>query len=251
MNKNLILSLVLIILIIGGYFIFFNGSSKPQEETPEDLTLETVRKEENDRIHKLRITDATGREQFVYSIEDFNQWAAENWEDLFQEPPRVGGRQVNTNFSFFNDNPDFAPSINKIVFFVNDYAAATTVSFIGVVDINSGETNLIPETIRGGVGNYVWSTENQYLAYKSNTARAVGDYIYVDDIKNMERSFTLSRDDVLQRFNTAEEESPTGFNPEFRNLEWKNNYLHFSSTGLDKKEVQWKIDKEGSNLTRK
>ncbi len=167
-----------------------------------------------DSGESIKIADEDGNLLFNYSIQEFRSWAKENWDDLFEERPSFGElREVDPElFYLFNKTASFSPKFDKLAFSVSDYAAATDISFIGIIDIETREVDLIRDKNIGGVREIIWSPRQNYLAYILDTARAGGDFISIDEIDGMKKIVTLSEKDLNQEQDFLM--------PEFHELSW-------------------------------
>lgn len=74
------------------------------------------------------------------------------------------------NLSCFEDTAALSPCGKKFAFSVSDYYAATHMSFVGVVNLETGEVDLVDEENRGRIEKFCWSPEGNCLAYALNTA---------------------------------------------------------------------------------
>lgn len=249
--KNI--AIVILILLIG-VVIYQNLPSEEDEvineETPQpennesEKDLEIVYSEDT-RPESIDVLNENEEVLHSMTIEEIQNWAEENW-DIFEEPPQVAMREVRPgNFTFFDKTAKLSPDQNKLAFSVSDYAAATTLSFILIMDIESGELSMVKEPTRGSVDEFHWSNDSRFLAYSLNTARASGDLLSVDDIESMEKSFTLGEEDLLEILQP--EEDPT-FMPRFRDLEWREERLHFTTDSLEDEEINWSVKRNGEDL---
>ncbi len=227
------------------------SKEEEKEEEKEKLEVEHVR-EEGEEAQVLKVVNEEGETFFELTIEELNEWTKENW-DIFDEPPEVGMREVEPgSFGFFGRSSAISPNNEKVVFSVDDYAAATTVSFILYADIERGELNMVDEPARGSVENFVWSADSELVAYTLGTARAGGDFLSVDDTKEGRKVFTLNGEEIFEALDLDEETMDPGqVMPYFRDLEWSDERLFFTTDHPEKEEsVKWSIDKEGEELQK-
>jgi|GEM_PF-2494142 len=238
--KKIILLLLIVAIFYVGYLIV--------SEDDKELSIKEHR--EDDFIKSLEVVDENEETVYLLSIDDFREWAKENWEDIFEEAPKIGGREVDPDyFSFFDPSSSLSPDFKTLAFSVHDYAAASTITFIGKVDLENNKISILEETKRGGVNQpFKWSKSGEEIAYTTNTARAMGDFLYLDNLKKMENNFSLSEDDLMEYL----EFDLTGqFMPSFRDIRWEKERLFFLTDHPEDREIvlYWSIDKEGESLT--
>ncbi len=246
MKKIASIFVILFLLVSVGIIL-----SSLREITEMEKTIEYVQKGEAVRV-------LSGEDVFFeYSIEEFREWAKANWSDIFRTPPSFGeAREVDPeNFYRFDDTATISPRSNFLAFSVNDYAVATSISFIGVVDLRSKEVNLVGKENMGGVQSLYWSPDENYIAYTLNTARARGDYLSVDNRGRVEKEFTLSGTDIfniLTEDGDSEEGVYLHFMPNFRGVEWTERGRRLTFTTDDHTEdyvgVKWSINPQGEDL---
>ncbi len=265
-----LLALVLILAI--GLIIYTPGISDKEEHLEDkDRIEEKEEKEdideedENDRPDKVGKREVELREEgeiievldeqeelvFEYSIDEFVEWAKLNWDDLFEEPPAFGEmREVNPDrFHRFDEGVSLSPCFEYLAFSVNDYAAASTISFVGLVDLKEKEVDLIRDSANGGIQNLFWSPQSSHLAYILDTARAQGDHISVDELEDMTKAFTLSGRDISQELGLEVEH----IMPNFSDLDWieEGQRLEFDTyIHSEDRSFRWSIKKDGTDLKR-
>ncbi len=191
-----------------------------------------------------------GETIFFISIDELNGWMIDNW-DNFEEEPEVGGRKVEPgNFGFFDQTASISENNKKLFFTVHDYAVLTTLTFIMVADIETGDLKTIEAPVRGNPENLLWSGSD-FLVSTFGTARSEGDLLYLFDFLNYKKVFSVSGDDLLINFPEIYSiDELTEFMPRFRELSWEGDYVFFKTDNpadLDDY-LNWKIDKNGQNL---
>ena len=249
-----VLLIIVIILMLGlGYVAFREEPGINDREEGNDLEemslgVEFV-PEEGIESQEIKVVNDEGVALFQLTIDELNQWTEANW-GIFEEPPEVAMREVDpSGFGFFDRAASISPDNKRLVFSVSDYAAATTVSFVILADIETGEIEMVSELARGGVDDYVWSDDGDLVAYTLSTARAGGDFLRVDDVEQMEKSFVLNEEDLLSILDPDEELVEMGqFMPVFGDLEWRENRLYFSSEHPEDDRVRWSVAVDGSDL---
>ncbi len=214
MKKIIIIFLVILLLALLGIYFF---SSKEQKEIV--LSLELI-----DQGETIRVLEE-GEIVFNYSIEEFRQWAKNNWAEIFIDAPAFGQlRAVEPDYFYrFDEGASLSPDYRFLAFSVNDYAAASTLSFIVIVDLSLGKIEMIGEENKGGVREIIWSPTSSHIAYILDTARAKGDYFSVDNAETLTKKFTFTGADVLLPFPVGTEiddQSDLQFMPKFDNLDW-------------------------------
>lgn len=219
----------------------------------EVLTGETV--EYADERKTIKVLNEEGEVVFEYTIDEFKNWAQDNWENIFEETPAfVEERPVDPqNFSFFDDAAALSPGGEKLAFSVHDYYAATFMSFVGIIDLETGEVSLVDEENRGQIDEFFWSPEGMYLAYALNTAKGGGFFLSNDNVDEMTKEFTLSADDIGE---TVDSENQISL-PNFRELEWieveEETRLKFTADYLEDGQAgtaSWSIDAQGTDLRK-
>ncbi len=242
MRTVYIFLLIAIIALVGaGYFV--------TRDMEEDMRLEVeFIPEDGIESQEIRVLNEEGDIVFQLTIDELNQWTEENWH-VFEEKPEVGGREVDpTGFGFFDRAVSVSNDNRKMVFSVSDYAVASTTSFVIVVDIDSGEMEMVRDPSPGSVEDYFWSKDNDLVAYTVGTGRARGDFLLVDDVVNLERRFMLDERDILEALESDEEAGQ--FMPVFQYLKWSEERLYFTTEHPGNDQVRWSIDKEGEGLQK-
>ncbi len=253
---SVLLFIVIISVMAIGYIflteepVVSNDEPKPDDELLEmDLRVEFV-PEEGIESQEIRVLNENNEIMFQLSIDELNQWTEDNW-DIFEEAPEVGGRLVDSDgFGFFDREASISPDNKRLVFSVSDYAVATTVSFVIVVDIDTGEMEMVNKPTRGSVEEYAWSDNGELIAYTLGTARAGGDFLRVDNVLEMKNSFTLSEEELLGVLDPDQELVEVGqFMPVFSNPEWLDDRLYFSTEHPDSNDqVNWSVASDGLDL---
>ncbi len=198
---------ILYIILFIGFVVLVGGLYMPTEDEEVDMENEFAEMElqvefipeDGIESQEIRVINEENEIMFQLTIDELNQWTQENW-DIFEEEPEVGGREVNPGgFRFFDRAASISPNNRNMIFSVSDYAVATTVSFLIVVDIKSGEMNMISNPALGGVEDYFWSEDNNLVAYTLGTARARGDFLRTDNVIDFKKEFMLNEEDIFSR----------------------------------------------------
>ncbi|MFP4022373.1 MAG: hypothetical protein ACLFTS_00810, partial [Candidatus Paceibacterota bacterium] len=235
--KNLSLIILIILIITGLYLIMADEqpneekiSEEEEKKAEEETELEIEYIGEDTQRKDIKVLEENGEEVFSLNIDDLNQWTKENW-DIFEEPPMVAMREVEPDsFDLFDNSATVSPDQEKLAMSVHDYAAATTLSFIIIADLNSGDLDMIKEPTRGSIEEFLWSPDSKLAAYTLNTARAHGDMLSVDDTDSMEKVTTLEGDDLIEKIKDQEDEDDKKeFMPRFRDVKWEDNEIHFKT----------------------
>ncbi len=213
-----------------------------------DLRVEFI-PEEGIESQEIRVVSKEDEVMFQLTIDELNQWTQENW-DIFEEEPEVGGREVDPGgFGFFDRAASISPNNRKMIFSVSDYAVATTVSFVIVADIESGEMGMINKPVPGSIEDFSWTEDSEMVAYSLGTARAAGDFLSVDNVVDLEREFMLSEEELLEVLDPEEEMVEVGqFMPVFQDLEWSEGRFYFTTEHPEEDRTDWSVDKEGVDL---
>ncbi len=242
MFKSIKIPLLFLAVIVLG-FIFLSGAQIPdlEEELISEKTFNYVGEREG-----FEVFDEEGEIVLEYKIDDFNEWMIENW-DIFEIIPQVGGRDIEPgSFRWFDKSASISPDFKKLAFSVHDYAVASYTSFVGIIEIETGELSLIKEHNNGSIGDLIWSPTSSHVAYTLSTGRAGGDYFSVDNVKTLQKEFTLSEEDILEKF----EEDADFLMPEFRELNWseQGERIEFVTNAPEERTVRWSIENSGEDL---
>jgi len=223
-----------------------------EEKAPEELSLtyEADRELEGEII---TVVSEEGEVVFEYSFDQFKSWADKNWEDAFEEIPAfVEEKPVYPEDlrPAFDQTAALAPDNDRLAFSVHSYFAATFMSFVGVVDLETGAAELVDTGNRGGVEALIWSPGGTYLAYTLNTAEGKGFFLSNDNTVGMVEEFTLSGEDLAE---AVEGEGSGRAFPNFRHVGWEEEKkrLHFVADidGNDTMEtLDWSIKPDGTDL---
>jgi len=231
----MLLSALAIVILLG---MIFSGGR-------EEIVVAGVI-EYGDRGEIIKVLDQEGETVVEYSIEELRDWARENWDNIFEERPAFGEiREADPDhFYRFDDGASLSPKYNYLAFSVSDYAAATHLSFTGIIDVRTGELRLVGKESTGSIREIIWSSEETHIAYVLDSARAQGDYLSVDSVGKMEKEFILSGEDLLARLDSEE----GGFMPGFRDIKWIGERLEFTTDGIEEESVRWSIGFRGNDL---
>ncbi len=219
-----------------------------KEKIPEKLSL--VYETDNDvEGEVITLIDEQGEVVFEYSFDQFKSWAEENWDDIFTETPAFVEEMPvlpDDLRAAFDQTAALSPDNDKFAFSVHSYFAATFMSFVGVIDLETGEPELVDKENRGQVEEITWSPEGDYLAYVLHTAEAERFFLSNDNLDNMTKEFTLNGEYLAQ---SVQGNGHT--HPNFRELAWKDKRLHFTADIVlnDTEEtVEWSIKPDGTDL---
>lgn len=108
---------------------------------------------------------------------------------------------------------------------VSAYAMLTTVSVVGVLDPRTLRFEAVDEPAFGGVeeGEIAWSPGGGHIAYALGTARARGDLLRGDDVREFRGVRRLAGEALLDTpaaDDLEPEAEPEQWLPGFRDLEW-------------------------------
>ncbi len=252
--KILYIVLFIIFAVLAGAW-YYMAMEDEEVDVDNDLQEMNLRiefiPEEGIESQEIRVVNQDDEIMFQLTIHELNQWTEANW-NVFTETPEVGGREVDPGgFGFFDRAAAISRDNRSMIFSVSDYAVATTVSFLIVADIKSEEMNMISKPAPGSVEDYFWSEDNSLVAYTLGTARAGGDFLRTDDVIDFERRFILNEEDILEVLDPDQEMVEVGqFMPVFKDLEWLENRLYFTTEHPENDEVRWSVDREGVDLQR-
>ncbi len=242
-----ILSILILILVAAGLFILLQDGV-PGTDEPERL----YSVEYHDDGETLQVLDQDESEVTRYTISEFNAWTEENWDDVFEERPSFGEmREVAfTDFHRFDRGASVSPGSDRLAFSVSDYAAASSISFIAILHIDSGDIELVGSSKSGDVDSILWSSDGEYVAYVLNTARSHGDGLSVDNTRTMTETFSLAGEDIVSALDREDDLDPLQFMPQFDELVWVDEAtLQFTSAShVDDDRVQWSIEADGSDM---
>lgn len=234
----------------------FELYNKIYNKTPDrEVLLKGESLEYGEERKEIEVFDFEENLIFRFSIEDLREWSEINFEDIFPESPRFVEDVEETevtyeDFKTFDKTASLSPGGKKLAFSVHDYYTATYMSFVGIVDIKTKEVGLVGEEIEGEVEKLKWAPDKDYLAYSVGTARTRGEKLRVDNMDNLEKSFSFEAEDIFEAMDLEDEALRAHrFMPVFEDLRWEGEYLFFTAehpkTGKD---VQWSVRADGEEL---
>jgi len=241
-----------------GHF-YWDEPRSPQEINEEDLIgarIEYGQETDGFGGEIIKVFDEDDQLIFEYKFSDFLEWAEDNWEDIFEEVPAFHEENPvypEDLYGSFDDTAKLSPCGKSFAFSVVDYFAATHMSFVGVVNLESGEATLVDEeNLPGRIEEFYWSPGGEYLAYALNTAKAEGSLLSNDHADEMSKEFAIGEEELQEALNQGEYET---FFPFFRDLQWKEdgNRLKFVTDAPEDKDagtIQWSIDPGGEDLVK-
>lgn len=250
-----ITSLLAVLVALG--LVLVLGDDSPDDAAPKAGTAPPSSSERRvERINEgttLRVVEADGTNVLRYSIAAFNKWTQVHWDEVFAERPSFGEiRPVDfDSFRQFGTGAALSPSGDVLAFSVSDYAAATTLSFVAFLELESETVALVDDANRGRISELHWSPNGRYVAYRLNTARAHGEGLSVDRVRPAEKMVSLTGTDVLAALDEAKETTARPFLPKFGDLTWTNeNRLSFTSHSPTGEQVRWQIEGDEAPLKR-
>ncbi len=223
-----------------------------EEKPPEELSL--VYETGNDLEGEIiTVIDEQDNVVFEYSFDQFRSWADENWENVFEEVPAfIEEKPVNPEdlMSSFDQTAAISPGNDRLAFSVHSYFTATFMSFVGVVDLETRETELVDAENRGQVEELIWSPEGTYLAYTLHTAKAERFFLSNDNTVDTAKNFTLAGEELAE---AVEENGRTL--PHFRDISWdeEDKRLHFTAdiaVNDTTETADWSINPDGTDLRK-
>lgn len=256
MKTSYIILFIAFIALAGlGYFILRedtviddNGTDPRNDLQEMNLRIEFI-PEEGIESQEIRVLNDDNDIIFQLTIDELNQWTQENW-DVFEETPEIGGVITDPeSFNFFDRAASISPNNQKMVFSVSHYALATTLSFVIVVDLDSGGMEMVTDPAKGDVEDYFWSEDYDLIAYLIGTGRARGDFLLVDSVSELRRNFTLEGRDIAEILDPDEDTIDfRQFMPKFRELQWIEGRLYFTTDHPEDDQARWSIDRDGTDL---
>ncbi len=224
------------------------------EEAPLKGEIVEYDRDNDGGVEVIKVLDKAEKVIYEYTIEEFKHWAEAHWDDIFEESPVFVEEEpvFPDQFMFFDDTAALSPDGEKLAFSVHRYFAATYMSFVGIVNLETEEVALVGEENPGAIQEFYWSHQGEYLAYALNTAKGEGTYLSNDNVINMEKEFILTGDDLEEALITGEEQVEL---PHFKNLSWleAQNRLNFTSdvnVDGENEVINWSIEAQGSGLSR-
>lgn len=207
--------------------------------------------EENDTPpNTMKVVDWKGNTKLEYSIDQFNEWTKWNW-DKFEEKPTVGSRDVKPgSFDYFDKTAKLWPDNKFLWFSTNDYAMATTTSFIARIDIDNKQVSMVKDAVRGEIDWFNFSPNWNHLSFTQSSARAEWDYLSIVNTDTMNVEIELSADDL---FEDKEKIVEWRFIPEFDDFEWMENgeKLKFTTNSINNKnKINREISADWKNLKK-
>lgn len=256
MNKGILIFLIIFVLLVGIGFFVFIGDRDMYIDDDTDLVDETLVPANIEYLNEgtiLRLVNQDGLGLAEYTIEDFNVWVEENWNEFFETRPAFGeAREVSFgDFSWFDRTAALSPQGDILAFSVHDYAVATSISFVGVIEIGSNFAGLVGDESAGDIEQIIWSPGGSNIAYILHTARVRGDGLSVDNIRTLSKEFSLDGSDIIETLGLEDQVEWQEFLPNFDNIVWiNNNSLEFTTDSPVEEDVsmRWSVDSDGSNL---
>ncbi len=165
-----------------------------------------------------------GSPLFTYALGDWHEWAREHLEAELG-PVRIGDQEVPPEAFDRFGVADLGPDGERVLVSVSAYAMLTTVSVVGVLDPRTLRFEAVDDPAFGGVdeGEIAWAPGGGHIAYALGTARARGDLLRVDDVREFRVVRTLAGEALLDTPTADDlepEAEPEQWLPGFRDLEW-------------------------------
>lgn len=222
-------TIITIFILVGLLFFIWLLSNPEAEPTPDQstesldsTTVSDVELQAEQTV--LRLRSASGDELQDISIDQFNQWAADNWADVFTEPPAFGDvRAVDAEFDRFDQATAVLAEDEAVLFVVSDYAVATTLSFLGRYTIATEAFDLFAYPNNGGISQLSVSPTETYVAYTLDTARAQGDALVVAEIAGADRLLEIDAERILDALWADSNLAVADYLPMVREVHWQNN----------------------------
>ncbi len=203
----------------------------------------------------IKVLDEENQVIFEFFHEEFVDWAEDHWEEIFEEIPAfheeylVYPEDLNP---FFDETASLSPCGTKFAFSIHDYYTATRMSFVGIVNLQNGEIDLVDQENRGKIDKFYWSPGEDYLSYALDAAEGERYFLSNDNVGQMTKEFTFSEEELREALNAGEY---SYFHPDFRELSWREdgNRLEFTSNAPQEKEAEaifWSVDPHGEDLTK-
>ena len=251
--RNIVIIVAVFVLFGGVFFILQNDTHLDVQNGIGDDAESLTEAEQvvlSDDGEEIVIVSTDGDQLYNYRIETLNEWTSEYWDSVFAERPAFGEvREVNhESFARFDQVVALSPDRQYVAFVVSDYAVATTLSFVGILNYQTDTVELIRAVNNGGVGELVWSEDSQYIAYRLDTARASGDSLVTASVAEREQLFMLDAEMLLSELGDTETEW-RDYLPEFTNLRWlESNQVSFDYTHPDGGTVSGLVNPAGTSL---
>jgi hypothetical protein len=230
MNRNAIIIILALAIISVGAIVWLGAREEARLPVNGDNEISQpteVRVSENNK--SLVFVDERGEVVYEYTIDDWQSWARNNFLDVYDEPITIGDQEMTAErFDLFGTEAVMSPDRSVAFFSVHTYAILTTISLAGIINVEDREIKMIPQNNNGDVGEIAWSPDNRYVAYTLGTARAMGDFLTVDNVSTAEKSFVLAENAILNLLREEGSdlellENQDILMPNFRDLEWLNN----------------------------
>ncbi|GEM_PF-3778544 len=193
---------------------------------------------------KLEITEQSG-EVGEYTLQEWRQDAAGDWQQLFPEPPAIPGGYLSPDDINEFSAAALSPAGDRVAFAVNRYVAATDISLVGVLDLISQEMTLLPQEARG-VEEVIWSPSGRQLAFVHNTARARGEELSIASIDEGSELFQVNAEKLANALG-AQDVDVQNFMPGISEVRWteEGEQIKFSATCPEGEEIQAVVDLAG------
>jgi len=232
---------VLIAAVVAGFLLLSKESVVDPDPVSVARSAEIV--EDGER---MIVFDGEGEMVFEYSILEWQQWAQSNLENALTEPVVIGDQEMGPErFDRFNAVA-VSPEGDRVAFTVSTYAILTTVSLIGIVEVESQDIAMVRDSAFGGVREMLWSPDGHLIAYPLDTARSTGDHLRVDDIETLAKRWQFSGGDIAEVFERENIElSAEEFLPFFGDLQWREagERLEFTTLASDQEgRAEWLVN---------
>lgn len=198
-----------------------------------------------------------GTEAFRFTIEDWRAWAQEHLVAGLGGPVTIGGVELEVSTFQSFGFAEVAPGGRRALLVATTYAMLTTASVFTLLDPGTGDVAIVAEVAYGEVEAFAWSPDGRYVAYTLGSARANGDGLHVDDVKEGNRLLEFDAHAALATDAGASLTAVVdGFEwfPGFRDLVWHDDGVltfvsHDPALGFEVGEVRWRFDLGDSVLT--
>ena len=192
-----------------------------------------------------------GAEAFRFTIEAWRAWAVDHLAAGLGGPVTIGGVELEVSTFQSFGFADVVPGGRRALLVATTYAMLTTASVFTVLDPRTGDVAIVADVAYGDVEELAWSPDGRFVAYTLGSARAGGDALHVDDLKERLRVLELDAHAALATDAGDSLEAVVdgfGWFPGFRGLAWHDDgsltfVSHDPSLGFEEGEVRWRFDR--------
>jgi len=203
----------------------------------------------------VQVRDANGELVTRFTIRKWRRWAQENFAALPFTPIEVAGQELGAERFDIISAASVSPDGERVIVAVNTYVVATTITVVGLLDLEERSFRVVDELVWGDPAEITWEPNGRLVAYTVGTARANGDGLRVDDTHGHSVVASLDGEALLAELQGSKllggDAPPEFWIPQMRDPEWLDeSTLSFASNHpTDEGEIiQWilRLENDGA-----